>query len=329
MTYAQFGLIQATDYGTTSSSGFVGCVNAMWGTGTAASLLGYGQTDTLSPVAASDTISASQWSTLIARLNSISRHQTGSPTGLPNTLTTGDVITYLNTLTSTISSLTSAAQLATAAAVGTQVNVATPMTNTTVWTGGLPGTNGVVKEARYSWPNADAMRYFFNAGGYVSFTGANSALAGNTKSDDWDALLVACGVIRIKANTSEKVTGTGSGTPSVINTNLGFYDLGTAYGTNTLILRQYSTTATGGYNLNYANFEAKLDAAASSGAATQLFLRMTLYDGATDTSGVPDQVTGTVQLDYSYTPPATSWINNSWGTVTAFNVPNGVTNTQS
>lgn len=317
MTYALNGLIQATDYGTTTTTGFIGCVNAIWGSGT--SDAGYGQTNTLTPVAASDTVTALQWSTLIARLNSISRHQTGAATALPNALTTGDTITYLSTLTSTIATLTT--NRLTAAAVGTQAN-ATAMVNSTPWSGAGPvGTSGVIKEVQYSWANANAMRYFFNAGGYVSFTGANSVLSGNTKSTDWDALLTACGVIRINAQSSQKVGG--SGTPSVLNTNLGFYDLGTAYGTNTLILRQYSTTATGGYNLNYASFEARLNAAA--GTANILYLRMTLIDGADQLSGGPDVVSGTVQLDYSHTPPSTAQLANTWGAATAATV----TNTQS
>lgn len=316
MTYAQNGLIQAADYGTTTTSGFIGCVNAIWGTGTGDA--GYGQTDTLTQVAASNTVTANQWSTLIARLNSISRHQTGSPTGLPASLVAGDTITYLSVLTSTIATLTT--NRLTAAAVGTQAN-ATAMANSVAWSGAGPvGTSGVIKEVRYQWTSANAMRYFFNAGGYVSFTGANSVLSGNTKSTDWDALLTACGVVRIKAQSSEKIPG--SGTPSVLNTNLGFYDLGTAYGTNTLILRQYSTTATGGYNLNYASFEARLDAAA--GSSSNLYMRMTLIDGADQLSGGPDVVSGTVQLDYSHTPPLATtsggYLANTWGAVTAFTV---------
>lgn len=316
MTYAQNGLIQAEDYGTTTTPGFIGCVNAIWGTGLSDS--GYGQADILTPVAASNSVTANQWATLIARLNSISRHQTGSPTGLPASLVAGDTITYLSVLTSTISTLTT--NKLTAAAVGTQAN-ATALANSTTWSGAGPvGTSGAIKEVRYQWTSANAMRYFFNAGGYVSFTGANSVLSGNTKSTDWDALLTACGVVRIKAQSSEKIPG--SGTPSVINTNLGFYDLGTTYGTNTLILRQYSTTATGGYNLNYASFEARLDAAA--GSSSNLYMRMTLIDGADQLSGGPDVVSGTVQLDYSHTPPLATtsggYLANTWGAVTAFTV---------
>jgi hypothetical protein len=239
------------------------------------------------------------------------QHQSGVTTGLtsPNT---GDTIAYLSTLSSSLSTLSTNRLVANA--VGTEVG-ATAITNATTWS----GTS--VKEASYTWSSANAMRYFFNAGGYVQFTGANSVLSGTTKSTDWDALLAACGTIRISAQSSAKIGG--SGTPSVYNTNLGFYDLPTAYTSAPIILRQYSTTATGGYTANYATFEARLNAA--TGSSTILYMRMTLTDADPDASGAPaDTIIGTVQFDYSHTPPSTLYLSNVWGGVTA----TAVTNTQ-
>lgn len=296
MTYASGGLIQATDY-----NGFVASVNAIWGTGSGDS--GYGQTSTLSTVAASNTVTAAQWSTLIARINSMRQHQSGVTSGLTSPIT-GDIITFLSTMSTQISTITT--NRLSANAVGTQAN-ATAMTSATGW------VTSAVKEVSYTWSSAAAMRYFFNSGGYVSFTGANSALAGNTKSTDWDALLTACGVVRINAQTSQKVGG--SGTPSVNNTNLGFYDLTTSDQT---ILQQYSTTATGGYNLNYATFQARLNAAA--GSSTILYMKMTLTDASGDV--LDDTVSGTVQLDYSHVPPSTTYLSNVWGALTATQVTN-------
>lgn len=302
MTYASGGLIEATDY-----NGFVASVNAIWGTGT--SDAGYGQATTLSTVASSDTVTASQWATLIARLNSISNHQTGSATALISP-SAGNVITYLSTLSSTISTLTTNRLTFNTQGTGTTATIS----NTTVW------TTSAVKEMSLTFANTNAMRYFFNAGGEIVFTGKNSVLAGNTKSTDWDALLAACADVRIRAQVSAKVGGTG--TPSVNNTNLGFYDLTTSY---QKIIEQYSTTATGGYNLNYATFDAKLNA--SPGASTILYVRMTLTDAATDvvdplTGATPDTVTGTVQFDVTTTTPESTNISNVWGAITTATVTN-------
>lgn len=307
MTYASGGLIQATDY-----NGFVASVNAIWGTGTGDA--GYGQATTLSTVAASNTVTAAQWSTLITRLNSISLHQTGSNTALALP-SAGNVIAYLSTLSSTISTLTT-----NRLNFNTQgASTTTTVTNTATW------TTSSIKEVSLTFANAAAMRYFFNNGGEVTFTGKNSNLGGNNKSTDWDNLLAACGDVRIRAQVSAKVGG--SGTPSVNNTNLGFYDLTTAY---QKIIEQFSTTATGGYNLNYATFEAKLNA--TPGSSTVLSVRMTLTDAAADTpepltGGTTDTVgavspTNVVQFDVTRTPPESTNISNVWGAITAATVTN-------
>ncbi len=302
MTYASGGLIEATDY-----NGFVASVNAIWGTGSGDS--GYGQSTIVSTVAVSNTVTAAQWSTLISRINSMSSHQSGSPTALAIP-TTGDVITYLSTLSSAISTITTN-RLA-ANAFGTAAN--TTISNTTVW------VTSSVKEISLTWANANAMRYFFNAGGYVTFTVADSVLAGNTKSTDWDALLAACGTVRINAQTSLKVGG--SGTPTVNNTNLGFYDLTTG---NQTILQQFSTTATGGYNTNFATFQARVNA--SPGSSTVMNVNTTLTDASADEvlPAGSNNVQGNVIFTVSVVPPSTTNLSNVWGTVTAATV----TNTQS
>jgi len=118
MAYASSGLIEATDY-----NGFVASVNAVWGTGTGAT--GYGQTNTLSTVSASSTVTATQWATLIARIDSMRQHQSGTATGITQP-TTGDTIAFLSTLSDQIGTITTnkddnntgTTQLATANATG-------------------------------------------------------------------------------------------------------------------------------------------------------------------------------------------------------------------
>lgn len=289
MTYAQGGLIQATDY-----NGFVASVNAIWGTGSGDA--GYGQSTTLSTVAASNTVTASQWSTLISRLNSIKTHQDGSGTGITSP-SAGNTITYLSTLSSTISTLTTNKLTFNSQGGSTTTNI----TNSTGWV--------TASDLRISctFANANAMRYFFNCGGEITFTGINSLVTGNSKSSDWDGLLDACGTIRIRAQDSAKIGG--SGTPTINNTNLGFYDLTTSA---QVVLRQYSTTVTGGYTSNFADFQAYLDA--SPGSSTILYVRMYLTDGSADVTD--DTVLGTVRLDATAVYPETTNLANVWGTVT-------------
>jgi hypothetical protein len=57
----------------THYNGFVTSVNAIWGTGTG--VRGLGQSTVLSAVSAGNTVTASQWATLLTRIKSISNHQ--------------------------------------------------------------------------------------------------------------------------------------------------------------------------------------------------------------------------------------------------------------
>ena len=306
MTYASGGLIEAVDY-----NNFAASVNAIWGAGTGTS--GYGQSTIIAGAdiaVIGNPVPASSWATLISRLDSLSRHQTGSVTGITQP-SAGNVITYLSTITSAISTVTTSKLNAATNSTAVSGNTGA---NSTGW------TTSAVKEVTLTWANAAAMRYYFNCGGFVSFScdGTNTVLTGNNKSTDWEALITAAGGARINANSSARVNGfvgVVSGSPSVNNTALGFHQLSTAY---QVVTRQYSTTATGGYNLNYITYEAKLNAAV--GTATVLSVKATLTDAATDVAN--DTVSGSLTLQWQHTPPEVTYISNTWGAVTVATLTN-------
>ncbi len=319
MVYASGGLIEAIDY-----NNFVASVNAIWGTGGTPTLdYGYGQATTLSNVAISNTVSHSEWATLINRLDSMDFHQTNTSSGI-TAPTANTTITYLSTIGSLLGTLTTN-RLTTSL---TKVSATTTMTNATTW------TTSSVKEIRITWPNSDAMRYFFSAGGNVQFTGRDSILSNNNKSLDWDLLLSNCGFINIMAQTSNRTSAAGTATIDPNTVQLGFYDLTTTY---QILCRQFSATATGGYTSNFATFEAKLNGTAGT-AATQLDLRMTLNDNSADETlpANSNNVQGTVEFDVIVNAPSSSYLTNVWGTPTnnpantlAPNIyPTLVTNTQ-
>ena len=297
MTYASGGLIEATDY-----NGFVASVNAIWGTGSSDS--GYGQTTTLSTVtAASSTVTATQWSDLIARINSLRNHQTaGAPGSGITQPSTGNTITYLSTLSTQISTATSNKLLnagdGTAASGGSGTASAS---NATGWT----TTRSL--EISYTFLSANQMRYFFNTGGFFDYNATSSVLVGNTKSTDWDALTDAFGTTRIRSQSSSKEGG--SGTLNTNNTNAGFYDLTTS---NTAVMRQYSTTAAGGYTSNYITSYARLNAV--PGSSTIIYLLIVFQDDAAD--GLDDTVSGTATLNTAGYASGVTYIANTWGTFT-------------
>jgi hypothetical protein len=301
MVYAQGGLIEATDY-----NGFVASVNALWGVGSSDS--GYGQTTTLSSVSAAGTVTATQWSDLIARINSIRQHADATTSGL-TVPSAGDTITYLSTMSSQISTATTNRLNNTGDgnAVDSLGGVKT-LSNATGF------TTTRTQEFSITFSSYNQMRYFFNTGGYVTITAANSSFSGNTKSTDWQSLAVAFGTTVIYSQTSAKSGG--SGTLNTNNTNAGFYDL-TA--TDTLVMRQYSPTATGGYNTSYISSFARLNVAHAS-SPTVIYLKIVFQDDAADT--FDDTVSGTARTDCTARASGTTYIANVWGSQTAANTVN-------
>ena len=102
MSYAQGGLIEASDYNTltggSTASSTPNRLNTVWSTGSG--FAGYGQT-AVANVAVSNTVTATQWASLINSLNSILTHQSGSGSGI-SAPTAGVKIDYLSTLQSSI-----------------------------------------------------------------------------------------------------------------------------------------------------------------------------------------------------------------------------------
>lgn len=273
MSYSQGGTIEATDY-----NGFAASVNAIWGSGTGNA--GYGQTSTLSTVAATNTVTATQWATLISRIDSMDQHQTGAASGLTQP-TTGDTIAFVSTLSGAISDITTNRL---SRNVGVTSLVTANASGATSW------TSNAVRECTFTFSSANAMRYFFNAGGTITFNTASSSFSGNTKSDNWETV----------ANGA-----------SATVTNAIFW--------NNLSTSNYTiSSATGSgadYGSNVLYLQARLNAAA--GSSTVITLRAYFVDGAAD--GFNDTVTGTARVDASANGANTTYLSNTWGTPTAGN----------
>lgn len=273
MTYSQGGLIQATDYNTFAQGGSsvnhgVANINTVWGVGSGDK--GYGQSSTLSTVAATNTVTATQWSTMIARLNSILTHQSGSGSGV-TAPTAGNTITFLSTLSGKITDgfnnrLNFSSNGTDATATGS-VN--------TSWT-----TNGaaLTLTRTATFGNADQARYFFNAGGklIVNFGGTNNA--GNSKGNDWvDLLGNKLDTIIVGAYTNSRGGSGGSVTSS--NTALGYWNAGTS---NNKILELTSNSGTADYGSNKVEVFIKTNGVQGSNGdvGTQLSVVLTVTDVA-------------------------------------------------
>lgn len=307
MTYSQGGLIQATDYNTFAQGGSsvnhgVANINTVWGVGSGDK--GYGQSSTLSTVAATNSVTATQWSTMIARLNSILTHQSGSGSGI-SAPTAGNTITFLSTLSS--NTTTSFNNRLNFSSNGTDAT-ATGSVNSSWTTNGTALT--VTRTATFG--SADQARYFFNTGGklIVNFGGTNNA--GNSKGNDWvDLLGTKLDTIIIGGYTNSRGGSGGSVTSS--DTAIGYWNAGT---TNNKILELTSNSGTADYGSNKVEVFLKTNGAQGSNGdvGNVVSLILTVTDVAADS--FDDAINVTINTTWTKRPPETSNLTDVWGTPT-------------
>ena len=286
-------------------------INTVLGTGTGDK--GYGQTNTVSAVSAGSTITATQWATLLTRMTSLAAHQNTSITAISNP-NAGDTIEAYAALSANITSIFNSRN--NAAANGSDITTNGTTTTSSTWDVRATTSKTV------TFASADALRYFFNAGGMIrmsfSLTGGSDA-----KSQEWADLLTKTGTIVVTGAAASKTiaavayTGTtkigGSGTPNILATGTGAYDY---TGTPVAIFKQFADSSP--YTANYININASI-------SGSVITFAVTLEDAAADTiapdgsgsGNALDVVDGTLTMTTVVRPPSTANLNaNTWGTPT-------------
>ena len=302
MAYTTGDTIAATHY-----NGFATSVNTLWGTGTGNK--GIGQGTTVAGVSVGNNVAATQWSTLLDRIRSLSDHY-GQDGGITiDTVTNpsaGNTISVFSTLATDIATLTTAQTTVGSVAAG----YATAVTDTAVVSGSF--TNTITQTDQLTFTSANAMRYFFNAGGRVYVSWSLSGGTADSKYNEWAALATACGTYYIYNTTSGKSGGSGSPTTNL--TNKGFWDMNA---TPTLVFKQLEDSAP--YTANYIQLTANLNTA--PGSSTIMQIKSEWKDDAADETSynkniynVLDQVDGSKTTTFSYQAPATTYISATWGT---------------
>jgi hypothetical protein len=281
-------------------NGFATSVNTIWGSGSGDS--GYGQTSTVSAVSAGATITAAQWTTLLARISSAASHQSSSITAISNP-SAGGTISAFTALSTNISTITTNKFNVYGRAAVAETSCSTTTT--------LTGT--ITQQGNWTWGSTDQARYFFNAGGRISVRWDLSGHTSDSKANEWNNLAAACGTYYVYAQSSGKSGG--SGTPNTNNTNLGFYDLTGSY-QNAFI--QYEDT--GPYTANYIQLQLY-----KSGGV--VYLNSLWVDAAADQTSynksvynVLDQVDGTKLTYFGHEEPGTAYIADTWGDGPTMNV---------
>ena len=304
-------------------NGFVTSVNAIWGTGTG--VRGLGQSTVLSAVSAGNTVTASQWATLLTRLKSISSHQGNNGNITIDSVTNPsatDSIAIVANLATDIGTLdTSAAAGTNAAGFGSAIAATSTSSGTF--------TNTITHTQTFTFASVDEMRYYFNSGGKIELSwglagGTTSmgptdpasspatpspvAIFQDTKYQNWVTLASDCGTYTLFGRTSGKVGGGGS-TP--VQTTTGFDGL---TGTPTSIFKQLENT--GPYTANYIQVNGSVS------GAVLTFTSLWKDDAADSVSwnkaiyNVLDQVDGSKTTTFTASPAATTHITATWGSPT-------------
>lgn len=296
MTYAQYGLIQASDF-----NNLVNNFNAIYGSGSGNS--GYGQT-TLGQVTAGNKVSYADWATLIDKISRVALHQNTSITATIAP-TTGDPVKFVSAIGTNITALTNNRLSASAQSTTSTTSKST----TTTWLDKATFTSTV------SFSSGAAARYFFNSGGQIAITASHGS-SGSTGIDKlfYDisnalgtvTLSGGSGTIAGTAFTGTTKTG-GAGTVNVdytISTATGYFALST---TDVEIFRQTAVGALSKYVTSYVSIKARIDATGG------VIIFTTTFD-ENWSSGVGLTVSTGTRLNVAIKSPSTTYLSNTWGT---------------
>jgi len=326
MTYSQGGLIQATDYNGFANDTAGANVNGIWATG--ATDKGYGQT-ALTTVAAAGTVTATQWASLVNTISSLGSH-TGTTITSRSAPTTGQTISILAALNTDLTSITT--NRGNAVASGTEYGTFTGTTSKTTATGSGQAAWTITFTHTVTFASANALRYFFNAGGIVRLKYGKSS-TGTDNDPDWNTFAGLCGSINLTGRVNGATqtiaavsyTGTtriggGGGTQTTLATTTGWYNLTVS---PTTIFQLNNATAP--YSGEYIRTTATATSSTvltlvttwvsdgSSGAGTTADIT-----GGTATASPSTTITGTAPTTLvTYIPPSATYLTSAaWGTPT-------------
>ena len=324
MTYTVGGTIQAADYNGFANDS-ANNVGAIWSTGSTDK--GYGQT-AISNVSVAGTVTATQWATLVNNLANLGSHQ-GTTITSRTAPVAGNTITILNAVATDINTLTGSR--GNAAASGTEYGVFSGTTSKTAATGSGTAAWTITFTHTITFASANALRYFFNAGGIVRIKYGKSS-TGTDVDPDWNQLAGWCGTInltgRVNSTTNtiagQAYTGTtrlsgSGGTQTTLATTTGWYNL-TGSPTTIFQLNDSTSPYTGEFIRTTATATSSTVLTlvttwvsdGSSGAGTSADI-----SGGTATTSPSTTITGTAPTTLvTYIPPSTTYLSASWGTPT-------------
>jgi hypothetical protein len=319
MAYESGGIISAKDYNNLLND--TNKFNTTWSTGSGDA--GYGQT-AITTKSAGDVVTATEWASLINKLNIVRTHQTGAGTGV-SAVVSGDLVEYQSGVSGGVD-LAYTNRTAFSAQGSTTTDAGT--THTINDADGL-GSYSFTRTATFS--SGDAARYFFNAGGELNFVlTAGSNTNGTGRTAQMLAIVTACGGVQdFRASTNGGRTGTGE-TETTNDLTIGYYDLTTS--NQTISRVDESGAAYTPYTGDWISVAVKSNGVQGSNADKGTIITWTITynlgttgtnastppaDGGYTVSAYNDACNGNFTSKVNVTYPETaSGLSNTWGSVT-------------
>jgi hypothetical protein len=253
--------------------------------------------------------------------------QTGSTLTSRTQPVAGNTISILANVSTDINTITN--NRGNAAASGTEYGVFSGTTSKTAATGSGSSAWTITFTHTVTFASADALRYFFNAGGIVRLKYGKSS-TGTDVDAEWNTLAGYCGSINLTGRVNgaaqtiaatsytgtTRIGGTG-GTQTTLATTTGWYNL-TGSPTTIFQLNDSTSPYTGEFIRTQATATSSTvltlttvwNSDGSSGAGTSANI-----SGGTATTSPSTTITGTAPTTLvTYIPPSTTYLSASWGT---------------
>ncbi len=313
MAYQTGDLILDDHYNGFANTNSPNNINKIWGTGDGT--YGYGQSNTVSTVSAGGTVQASQWNTLLSRMQSIGDHQgTNVTTADSGQLVAGDPVQAIVEISTDITSFGNNRYNVAAANLTETTN---PNTVNRTFTGSW--TTNTIHEVSFTFASSDAARFFFNAGGKITHTWNLSGHTSDDKANEWVDLFNTKAETFTFSGNNDSLSGSGT---QDTDKNEGFWSSDTD-GSYAVYQKQFADTSP--YTTNFCQWEVKVTGTAgdNGGKGEVITIKATAKDDAADSSddAALDQVDGNLLSSWTFSKPNTTQLNNdAVGTITAAEV---------
>jgi len=309
MAYAQFGLIQASDFNT-----FVGgnptttanTLNATWATG--GGTAGYGQTAVANVAVGNTVVATGQWNALVTNTASAATHQGSSITSV-TAPTAGGTVTFLSAIPTNLQTIYS-----------NRLNAATQgSTTSNTATFGSSWQNQLTFTHTATFANGDAARYFFNSGGQIKMTVSHPGGSGINLLLNNLASNVGTVVQSAPTSGTVSIVGTsyagiqkvgGGGNAPTVDSTKGYFGMTTS---NATVFTQTASTGPAGYLGTFIRFIARSNGTqGSNGDTGSVITIFTVWDEVPDGLSASSGSATTMTLSL----PESTNIANTWGAIT-------------